>query len=303
MVPDLQNITPKTITVIGKINLNINLARTFDVLPLFEENNFKVLRYKHEGVMRELEDNGVVKESNTEFKNSITMEIEDMVFNKIRAVKLYCGGIHMCGHRSISRAKELSELIVKIIDQTHDFIKFVHQHEWEKVENHYWYPQMQKVIQTFLPTDSVLTDGLKGKIRKFFGEIVSEGGLFNQTDGENLKLISLDTVMVNYSYTIDSILRNKFRNNTKEEFIKCFMKTLRKMDTGEFDIYIYYDVLTSPLGWSGSVPLKFVHKPTGKTQWLTLQMRRGTVINSGPNIDIMQRAVNVLYSVLDKIEV
>jgi hypothetical protein len=140
-------------------------------------------------------------------------------------------------------------------------------------------------------------------LRKFYQGVVSEGGLY-QTPMDNsvLQLIHLDTVMINYSYSIDHLIQKDFKKRSKETFIRSFVQAIREMNIQEFDIYVHYDALTSPMGWSGSIPLKFTHKSSGKTQWMTLQLRRGTVINSGPNIGLMQKAVNILFEIFDKIK-
>lgn len=253
--------------------------------------------------MRETSNNGLVTESDTEFKNSITMEIEDIQYNKSRAVKVYCAGIHMCGHRSLDRAKKLSELIVKQITDTDTFIRFSSKAPWEEVVTHPYYTFMEPVILSILPEGSVLDELMTEKVRRFFKTIVDEGGLFERKEDEELMLTKMETVMVNYSYTIDDVLKSKFKNKTKETFIKLFIKSLRELKIDDFDIYVHYDSLTSPLGWSGSIPIKFVHRQSGKPQWLTLQMRRGTVINSGPSIEVIQKAADILYKVFDNIVV
>lgn len=301
--PDLSTTVPKTITAIGKFNTVLNLSKIFDVLPLFSNEDFRVIRFKHEGVMRETATNGLVMESDTEFKNSITMEIEDIQYKKSRAVKVYCAGIHMCGHRSLDRAKILSELIVEQITKTDSFIRFASRNSWGDVENHPFYPMMSSVILSILPEGSVLDDAMTEKVKRLFKTIVDEGGLFERTEDDDLKLTKMETVMVNYSYTIEEVLKGKFKHNTKETFIKLFVKSLRELKSDEFDIYVHYDSLTSPLGWSGSIPIKFVHRQSGKPQWLTLQMRRGTVINSGPSIEVIQKAADILYKVFDNIVV
>jgi hypothetical protein len=302
VTPDLSSTVPKTITAIGKLNTTLNLPRIFDVLPLFEEEGFRVIRYKHEGIMREASDNGVVKESDTEFKNSITMEIEDQQYSKVRAVKIYCGGVHMCGHRSVPRAKRLGEIIIWYISKTDSFIKQLVSSDWSGVTQHPLYEKMMSVALSILPPGSVIDSLSRERLKRFFQGIVQEGGLFHASiDNEDLKMINLETVMINYSYSIDTLIKDRFKRNSKEDFIRSFFKTIRKMNIQEFDIFMYYDILTSPMGWSGSIPLKFTHKQSGKAQWMTLQLRRGTVINSGPNVDLMQRAVNALYELFDNI--
>jgi hypothetical protein len=303
VTPNLSITTPKTITAIGKLNTNLNLPRIFDILPLFEEENFKVIRYKHEGIMREASDNGIVRESDTEFKNSITMEIEDQQYSKVRAVKLYCGGVHMCGHRSVARAKRLCEIIIDYITQTNSFIQQLVQKDWEHVENHPLYEKMISVSMSILPPETPFDSLSKQRLKKFFEGVMLEGGLYQTpVDSSVLQLVHLDTVMINYSYSIDQLIKSDFKKRSKESFIRSFIEAIREMNIQEFDIYVHYDTLTSPMGWSGSIPLKFTHKTSGKTQWMTLQLRRGTVINSGPNIDLMQKAVNVLYDIFDKIK-
>jgi hypothetical protein len=303
VAPDLSKTVPKTITAIGKINAILNLSKIFDILPLFEEDNFRVIRYKHEGVMRESVDGGVVKESDTEFKNSITMEIEDVTYGKVRAIKVYCGGLHMCGHRSIERARNLCNIIIKHISLTDAFIRYLAvASDWSVVEKHPFYSMMKPVMFTILPENSSLNDTTKEQLKRFFVGLVHEGGLFQKPiDQSELQMLNLDTVMINYSYSIDKFIHNRFKHNSKDVFIRSFMNVVRDMAVQDFDIFVHYDSLSSPMGWSGSIPLKFVHKPTGKTQWMTLQLRRGTVINSGPTVEIMQKAVDILFSILDGI--
>jgi hypothetical protein len=308
--PNLEIQTPKTITVIGKFSANLFLTKIFDVIPLFETENFKALAFKHEGLMRDHSDGGVVKPSETEFKNSITMEILDKDCNKTRSIKIHCTGIHMCGNRSLKRAEEMAKLVTNIIVQANDFIYFASSANisWEKdIECHAFFSTMLPTIHSILPDNTTLTPLMKDRVKTFFKGIVDCGGLYercsaNLKTGTNdpLLLVSLKTVMINFSYNIEGFLRSKFSGLTKETFLQRLSDTIQaRVDiTREFEIFMNYDNLSSSMGWSGAVPLKFVHTPTGAIQWLTLQMRRGTIVNSGPSFGVMQQAVDVLYSIL-----
>jgi hypothetical protein len=85
---------------------------------------------------------------------------------------------------------------------------------------------------------------------------------------------------------------------TKDEFIRKIVTNISRIENNEFDIWVDYDSLMSSVGWSGSIPLRLLHKTTQESQWVTLQLRRGTVVHSGPNIPIMQKAVELLYELL-----
>ena len=297
--PNLETTPPKTITAIGRFSSNLNLPKIFDILPLFDSDDFKAITYKHEGLKRESEDGGIVKESDTEFKNSITMEILDKECEKTRSVKIHCAGVHMCGNRSIKRARKMAELIVETISRTNEFIDFCKQGtSWDEIADHGYFRNMLPVINSILPsgtTTTTLSDELKDKVKHFFRNIRDSGGLFEK---KNLTLESLDTVMINFSYNIENYLKENFKTYTKEQFLKNFIECANEHPQDKFDIFINYDNLSSSMGWSGSVPLKFVHRETQLDQWLTLQMRRGTIINSGPTFEVMQEAVNVLYDIL-----
>ena len=295
--PNLETTAPKTITAIGRFSSNLNLPKIFDILPLFESEDFKAVTFKHEGLKRESEDGGIVKESDTEFKNSITMEITDKECGKIRSVKIHCAGVHMCGNRSLKRARKMAELIVETISRTNEFIDFCKQGtSWEEITNHGYFQTMLPVINSILPPNTIsLTDELKDKIKHFFRNIRESGGLFEK---KSLTLESLDTVMINFSYNIETYLKTNFQNCTKEMFLKNFIDCANEHPQDKFDVFVNYDNLSSSMGWSGSVPLRFVHRENNLDQWLTLQMRRGTIINSGPSFEVMQEAVDVLYDIL-----
>jgi hypothetical protein len=301
--PNLEKQVPKTITVIGKFSKNLSLTKIFDVIPLFETEQFKALTFKHEGLMREHSDGGVVKQSDTEFKNSITVEILDKGCDKIRSIKIHCAGIHMCGNRSLKRAQEMANLMTQTIINTNDFITQAGSKNasWtEDIEKHPYFTTMLPAIHSILPENTTLTPEMKERVRTFFKGIFDCGGLYERDEREGLKLISLDTVMINYSYNIEDYLRGNFKGSSKETFLQRFISTVqtRRDITEGFDIIMNYDSLSSSMGWSGAVPLKFIHVQTGAVQWLTLQMRRGTIVNSGPSFGVMQTAVNVLYSIL-----
>lgn len=305
-VPDLTQTVPKTITVIGKFSSNLSLSRIFDVIPLFETPDFKAIAFKHEGLMREFSDGGVVRESDTEFKNSITMEIVDRECGKTRSVKIHCSGVHMCGNRSLPRARLLAELIVDIITRTDDFMTTCRaggDAPWSRVSQHPFYEHMMPVIRSILPknTNDLEDEKTKDKIIRFFRGIDESGGLFERRDRlDPLKLLSLNTVMINFSYSIEDYLTSHFHRFAKDSFLGKFIECVRTHEQTVFDIFINYDVLTSPMGWSGSVPLKFVHRGNKLEQWITLQMRRGTINNSGPTFEVMQDAVRILYEILDR---
>jgi hypothetical protein len=302
-LPELGKQTPKTITVIGRFSNNLSLTKIFDVIPLFETEEFKILAFKHEGLLRECSDGGIVKQSDTEFKNSITVEILDKVCNKIRSIKIHCAGIHMCGNRSLQRAREMANLVTKMIVDTNDFITYASSKDisWENdIETHPFYPTMLPTIHSILPNNATLTEDMKERVRGFFRGVVECGGLYEKDNREELTLLNLDTVMINFSYNIEEYLRTYFKSSTKEMFLKKFIETVQERPdlTREFDIVMIYDSLSSSMGWSGAVPLKFIHVPSGAVQWLTIQMRRGTIVNSGPSFEIMQKAVDILYSLL-----
>jgi hypothetical protein len=303
-VPILEETVPKTITVIGRFSSNLFLTKIFDVIPLFNTDQFKAIAFKHEGLLREAADGGVVKKSDTEFKNSITMEILDRACEKIRSIKIHCAGIHMCGNRSLSRAKDMAGLIKDIIVKVNEFINFLAaRSSWDDaVEDHPFYPTMLPVIKSILPNvDAIMTKDLKEQVRGFFKGIADCGGLYEQRDNQPLTLVSLNTVMINFSYNIEDYLKTHFKHDTKERFLHGLINTVQgnRDLVGGFEIVMSYDNLSSSMGWSGAVPLKFHHLETGTVQWLTLQMRKGTIVNSGPSFEIMQKAVNVLYKILE----
>lgn len=305
--PILENSVPKTITLIGRFSANLCLTKIFDVIPLFETEQFKSLTFKHEGLLRDVSDGGLVKQSDTEFKNSITMEILDKDCGKVRSIKIHCAGIHMCGNRSLTRAKIMADLVTTVIVNTNEFVNFAGTRDmaWEGgVESHPYYGVMLPTINSMLPDSSNLTRDMQDRIKTFFRGIADGGGLYESKEGETLKLLELKTVMINFSYNIEEYLRKYFKGSTKESFLKRFIHTIQKRPdiVEDFDIVMNYDNLSSSMGWSGAVPLKFVHRSSGSVQWLTLQMRRGTIVNSGPSFEIMQRAVDVLYDVLRAID-
>lgn len=304
--PVLNVISPKTITVIGKLNKFLNLSKIFDIIPLFEDENFKVLTYKHEGLKRELASNGVVTESDTEFKNSITVELLDKECEKIRSVKIHCNGIHICGNRSLSRAEQMIDVILTHITDTQLFIQQTRNLKWEDLVKHEYYKFMVTVIRSIIPPEADVNNlpyGLTENIKKLFVDIIdTDGGLFTGINShEVLKLSSVETVMINFSYSIEDYLNRHFKASTKEMFLSKFINGVKETENKDFEVYIYYDSLTSSMGWSGSVPIKLIHRETKIEQWITLQMRRGTIINSGRSFKIMQLAVNYIYSILNSI--
>lgn len=299
MTPNLKHIEPKTITAIGSFNTSLYLTNLFDFLPLFENEDFRFIRLKHEGLMRETFDGGVAKASDTEFKNSITIEIEDKLCQKIRAVKVHCAGIHMCGNRSFERIKQMANVIKDVILNTDNFISIGAKMVWEDLEKDHFYSTMKHVIDSLVPSNSTLDERVKEKIMNLFRNICDQGGMFERSYNiTTLAINSIKTVMVNFSYNIEDIIKEKFKGKKKDDFIIHIMKNIEKTPSTTFDIYMHYDSLSSSMGWSGSVPLKFVHKQTSQVQWLTLQLKRGTIINSGPNVEVMQEAVNFIYSII-----
>jgi len=299
MIPNLKTTEPKTITAIGSFNTSLHLTNLFDLLPLFENDDFKFLRLKHEGLMREHADGGVAKASDTEFKNSITIEIEDKLCQKIRAVKVHCAGIHMCGNRSFERIKEMANLITEVISNTDRFVSIGSNSSWETLESDSFYPIMKPVIDSLVPAQSGLDESMKTKLLNLFRKVHDQGGMFEHSYSvSKLSIHSIETVMVNFSYNIEDVILERFRGKKKDDFIISIMDRISEMKSPVFDVYLHYDALSSSMGWSGSVPLKFVHKPTSQVQWLTLQLKRGTVINSGPNVEVMQEAVNFFYEII-----
>lgn len=292
--PDLKQITPKTITSIGKFNGTLILSRIFDVVPLAETEEFKLIRIKYEGLVRDVERGGVPLESGTEFKNSITMEIQDKEFEKIRAVKINCEGIHMCGNRSVKRSKKIADFVVQLITDTQSFIE--HSVTWESMLVDPYYSKMEQMIRTILP--ECQTDASKTLLMNFFREVMLGGGLYQVKGGDgSLKIEDLRTVMVNYGY--GPFRQMQGQDMGKEQFLARLVKeVLECRCRTEFEIRLDYDSHISSIGWSGSVPLKFIHRKTGQVQWLTLQLRRGTIVHSGPNVEIMQKAVDVLFQFL-----
>lgn len=165
---------------------------------------------------------------------------------------------------------------------------------------------MYPVIKSIVPSNVDLETppaGIVEDIKRLFTSIMdSDNGLYTGVSTtETLKLINIETVMINFSYSIEEYLNQHFKRSTKEEFLKKIIHQMKTDKSSDFDIYVYYDSLTSSMGWSGSVPIKLIHKDTKIEQWITIQMRRGTIINSGRSFDIMQSAVNYMYSVLNKI--
>lgn len=297
-VPVLRDITPKTITSIGKFNGILNLSRIFDLVPLLETEDFYLLRIKYEGLTRDSEKGGLPIESGSEFKNSITMEILDREYEKIRAVKVNCEGIHMCGNRSIERSRRIADFVASVISDTQDFLE--RSMNWDQMLKDPHFPKMERMIYSILP-ESHTPESIK-LLLNHFREIQLSGGLY-QVKGkgvkESLKIDHLRTVMVNYGYGPFPQIHD--RDTVKDEFLLHVVERVLSgnLDAkSEFDIRLDYDSHISSIGWSGSVPLKFVHKKSGQVQWITLQLRRGTIVHSGPNVEVMQRAVDVLFQLL-----
>jgi hypothetical protein len=160
---------------------------------------------------------------------------------------------------------------------------------------------MEKVIRSILPEDPTMES--RKMLLDFFRDISMNGGLYQLkgvgTTAGRLKIENLRTVMVNYGYGPYKQMQTK--ETTKEDFLrKIVEKILERGSTAsqEFDIRLDYDAHISSIGWSGSVPFKFVHRKTGQAQWITLQLRRGTIVHSGPNTEVMQRAINTLFQIL-----
>lgn len=295
MGPDLEKLLPKTITSLGTFNCIINLSHVFDVLPLVENDEFKMLRFKYDGMIRDCESGGAVNAGDVEFKNSITMEILDKEFDKIRAVKINCRGVHMCGNRSISKTKKLIQLIADTINETNRFmIRFV-KIGWGGIQRDSYFDTMKYSLFSILPVGYTSND--ISALDSFFRSICENGGLYKSKNrDEEIAMENFRTVMINFGYEPDGCMKTKAV--AKEDFIEKIMENINKAKDCEFDIWLEYDNHISSIGWSGSVPLKFVHKKTRETQWITLQLRRGTIVHSGPNIPIMQKAIDFLYTVL-----
>lgn len=296
--PDLKQIIPKTITSIGKFNGTLNLFRIFDIVPLSETESFRVVRIKYEGLVRDVERGETPVESGTEFKNSITVEINDKEFDKIKAVKINCEGIHMCGNRSIERSRAIADYVANLISDTNAFID--RSVTWEAMLDDPYYPKMENMIRSILPATP--TEESKQLLVNFFRDISVNGGLYQlktKLPNQGLKIDELRPVMVNYGYGPYQHMQEKTLG--KEIFLRNLVQRVllgMQGGEGEFDIRLDYDSHISSLGWSGSVPLKFVHRKTGQVQWITLQLRRGTIVHSGPNVEIMQKAVEVLFKLL-----
>jgi len=304
---DLESLSPKTITSLGMFNCTINLSNTFDLLPMVETEAFKTLVLKYDGMLRDVDTGGVAGKSDFEFKNSITMEIMDKEFDKIRAVKINCRGVHMCGNRSIPRTKELVNFIVQTIEETNSFLQRFVAVGWAEIHKDPFFPTMKQTLLSILPREYTPED--IHALENYCKMVFEGGGLykmgFDQIPSRNLDqnpsrkrlgLESFRTVMINYGYEPMGFMKTK--TITKEEFIKRILTNIDELEEREFDIWLEYDNHISSIGWSGSVPIKFVHRNTGETQWITMQLRRGTIVHSGPNIPIMQRAADLLFKII-----
>lgn len=288
--PDLKTIVPKTITSMGTFSQNLNLSRIFDLLPLFETPTLKAVSYKFDGLLREA--GKPIVQSSTEFKNCITMEIEDKSFGKVRVVKINCEGIHLCGNRSMERARDISETILNTIIQTQRFMKHVVDGcIWDE---HAFYPQMKAYLSDLKIENNLPDEDLKLLLRKLYREVLlsSDQGLWKGGSDEP-RLSNLRSVMMNFTYPPIGPLLNK--DIRKEEFIGGILEKSNNTNS-DFEIYVSYDILSSSIGWSGSIPIRLTHRETRSEQLFTLQLRKGTIVHSGPSRDIMQEGVNVLYT-------
>lgn len=291
---NLEKCTPKTITSMGKFTHTLNLKPIFDFLPIFHVNDLQAQRYKYEGMSREM-DSSIV-ENEKEFKNCITMEIVDETCNKMRVVKINGDGIHLCGNRCIKRSRVITETILDMIIQTDSFIQHVAKKD-SKMENHPFFSTIHTIITSIMGGEldnpqkiSALRDVCRG---------VCETGLWAKTD-KIPEIKYLNTVMINFTYPPYGILKTK--TIKKNVFISRLFDVVKE-ESLQHHFQIVYDSIISPMDWSGSIPIRLVHKETNESQLFTLQLRKGTIIHSGPNIDAMQRGLDDLVKILDAVAV
>lgn len=290
---NLDKCIPKTITSMGKFTHTLNLKPIFDFLPVFNVNQLQAQRYKYEGMSREM-DSSII-ENEKEFKNCITMEIVDETCDKMRVVKINGDGIHLCGNRCIKRSKIITQTILDMIIQTDSFVQHMSQKN-SLLADHPFFPIIKPIISSILGgelNNSLKIDALRDVCRQVF----ESGGMWVKTDTMP-EIKYLNTVMVNFTYPPYGVLKTK--TIKKNEFIRK-MYDVVKDESLEHHFQIVYDSILSSMDWSGSIPIRLVHKTENDSQLFTLQLRKGTIIHSGPNIASMQRGLNDLVKVLDAV--
>lgn len=288
---NLDKCIPKTITSMGKFTHTLNLKPIFDFLPVFHVNQLQAQRYKYEGMSREM-DSSII-ENEKEFKNCITMEIVDETCDKMRVVKINGDGIHLCGNRCIKRSKIITQTILDMIIQTDSFIQHM-SGKRSRMADHSFFPTISPIISSILGGD--MDDPHKvDALREVCLETFESGGLWFKTDiAPEIKY--LNTVMINFTYPPYGILKTKCVN--KPVFIDRIFNIVKRPDF-EHHFQVVYDSAISPMDWSGSIPIRLIHKEDNDTQLFTIQLRKGTIIHSGPNLSSMQRGLNDLVRLLD----
>jgi hypothetical protein len=285
---NLENCVPKTITSMGKFTHIFNLKPIFDFLPIFNAHQLQAQRYKYEGMSREM-DSSIV-ENEKEFKNCITMEIIDLTCSKMRVVKINGDGIHLCGNRCVKRSRVITQTILDMIIQTDSFIQHVANGSFD---DHPFFDTIRPIIESIMGGE--LQNPSKLHALREVCEQVCETGLWIKT--ERLPEIKyLKTVMVNFTYPPYGVLKSK--SMKKSEFIARLFETIKRPEL-EHHFQVVYDSVLAPMDWSGSIPVRLIHKEDQSTQLFTIQLRKGTIIHSGPNITAMQRGVNDLVRVLN----
>lgn len=290
---NLETCVPKTITSMGKFTHALKLKPIFDFLPIFNFNDLQAQRYKYEGMSRE-PDSSVI-ENEKEFKNCITMEIVDQTCNKMRVVKINGDGIHLCGNRCVKRSRVITHTILEIIMKTDSFIQHV-ANDCFKMEEHPFFISIRPILESIMGGEMNNSTKLKA-LGKVCENVCESGGLWEKTELQP-EIKYLKTVMVNFTYPPYGILKTK--TIPKHDFIKRLFEIIKSPDL-DHHFQVVYDSALSPIDWSGSIPIRLVHKKSNTTQLFTIQLRKGTIIHSGPNIESMQRGVEDLIRVLDLI--
>lgn len=301
---DLNSLVPKTITSIGRFTHTLNMSNIFDILPPTDSSEFRMVRLKYDGFMKTRENNWVVERSDTEFKNSITIELEDMECNKIRAIKINCDGIHMCGNRSIKKSERICDTVTALITRVNAFLnRSTGVNSVEEWFTDPLFPTMDTSFRAMLECTCPPSRGAYERILHFCREVVARGGLYGERDGSVVKgplaIQTLKTVMMNFGYPAPRSIQ-KIR--TKDAFVDALCRAIREEDdAGEFIVKLSYNGHVSPIGWSGFFPMRITHAVTGEVQWFAFQLRQGTIVHSGPNIEAMQKAVDFLFRAIDRI--
>lgn len=288
----LDKFTPKTITSMGKFTHTFNLKPIFDFLPIFHVNGLRAQRYKFEGMSREM-DSSII-ENEKEFKNCITMEIVDETCNKMRVVKINGDGIHLCGNRCIKRSEVITQTILDMVIGTDSFVKHVSKCG-SRMEDHEFFPTIRPIVDSIMGGE--LDNPSKLNALRKVCEGVCETGLWIKTESPP-EIKYLNTVMVNFTYPPYGILKTKCIK--KMEFVTRLFDVVKKPDF-EHHFQVVYDCALASMDWSGSIPIRLTHKESNSTQLFTIQLRKGTIIHSGPNIASMQRGLNDLIKALDMI--